>query len=298
MKILSYGATGSQGAPVARRLLENGHQVRVMLRHPDKAESLKTMGAEVVQGDLGDLPSVLQANRGIKAVFIMLPFGSGGNPVQMFQNALQAAKEAGVGYIVFNISGQTPKEPTGLPMLDYRIALEQMLGQSGIPSVILRPTAYMENLLGPWTLPTIQARDVVAYPVAANRPLSWVASEDVAALAVAALEHPQLAASVFDVGGPEALTGARIAESFSTALSRPIRYEAISPEAFGAMMAGIMGPEAGEATTKAYQVSEATPLEAMSINMQPVLEKLPVRLTTLESWVRQHAPAFSAAAKV
>ena len=298
MKILSYGATGSQGFPVAQGLLAKGHSVHVVVRHPEKAGSLKSMGASVFQGDLNDPQSLAAAHEGVEAVFLMLPFGSGGNPVAFMQNALEAAQAAKVGYIVFNVSGQTPPKPTGLPMLDYRIAVEGMLKSSGIPYVILRPTAYMENLLGPWTRPGIIERGVVAYPVSAHRPLSWVASADVGAAAVEALERPELIGSIFDVGGPEALTGEQIAAAFSTALGRPIRYEAISPEAFGKIMGQMMGPEAEAGTTAAYRASEAAPLNAMAIDMGAVYAQLPITPTTLEDWVRQHAPAFSTAMKV
>jgi uncharacterized protein YbjT (DUF2867 family) len=293
MKVLSYGATGSQGQPVAEQLLAKGHEVNVVVRHPERAEGLKAKGAKVFQGDLGNPESLKAAHEGVGAVFLMLPFSGGGNPVEYAHNAINTAKNAGVKFIVFNVSGQTPEQPTGMPMMDYRIAVEAALQGSGIPNVILRPTAYMENLLGPWTLPGIKAKDEVAYPVSSHRPLSWVAAEDVAKLAVAALERPELAGSVFKVGGPEALTGERIAESFSNALGRNISYRAISPREFGDMMGKIMGPEAGEGTTKAYEMSEAAPLDAMKIDMTEVLAKLPVQLTTLEGWARARKDLFA-----
>jgi uncharacterized protein YbjT (DUF2867 family) len=293
MKVLSYGATGAQGRPVAEQLLAKGHEVKIILRHPEGAESLKAKGANVFQGDLGNPDRLVAANEGVDAVFLMLPFSSGGNPVEYAHNAINAAKQAGVKFIVYNTSGQTPPEPTGMPMMDYRIAVEAALKQSGIPSVIIRPTAYMENFLGPWTLPGIKAKDEVAYPVAANRQTSWIAAQDVAKFVVAALEQPELAGQAFNVGGPEGLTGERVAESFSKALGRKITYRAITPRDFGDLMASIMGPEAGKATAKAYEAGEAAPLGAMKIDMTNVLTKLPVELTTLEQWVRARKDLFA-----
>lgn len=293
MKVLSYGATGAQGQPVAEQLLAKGHEVNVILRNPERAEGLRAKGAKVFQGDLGNAESLKAAHEGVDAVFLILPFSGGGNPVEYAHNAINAAKDAGVKFVVFNVSGQTPDTPTGMPMMDYRIAVKTALQQSGIPNVILRPTAYMENLFGPWTLPRIKNNDEVAYPVSSHRPISWVAAEDVAKLVVAALERPELAGSVFNVGGPEGLTGERIAESFSKALGRKISYRAISPREFGNIMAQVMGPQAGEEITKAYEMSEAAPLEAMKIDMTDVLSKLPVKLTTLEQWVRARKDLFA-----
>jgi uncharacterized protein YbjT (DUF2867 family) len=293
MRVLSYGATGAQGHPVAQQLLERGHDVHVIVRHPEKAAGLTAMGAKVFQGDLNDASSLEAAHEGVEAVFLMLPFSGGGNPLAQAAAAFEATRRAGVQKIVLNTSGQTPREPTGLPMMDYRIALEGMLRETGIPAVIVRPTAYMENFLGPWTLPGILEKNEVAYPVAANRPTSWIAAQDVARFVVAALEHTHLAGRAFDIGGPEALTGDRIASSFSEALGKSISYRAISPDAFADMMGAVMGPEAAEGIRVAYRAGEAAPLEAMKIDMQPVLRELPVQLTTLEEWVRRHADAFN-----
>ena len=292
--VLTYGAGGAQGAPVAHELLAQGYRVRALVRHPDHYRALAQAGAEVIAGDLADLASVQRATQGADKVFLMLPFSGGGNPLDYARNAIQAASEAGVKLLVLNTSGQTPRAPTGFPMMDYRIHLEAMLRGSGVPNIILRPTAYMENFLGPWVLPRLHAENVVAYPVGAQRRASWIAAADLGRLAVAALSRPELAGQAFDVGGPEALTGADIARSFSAGLGRQVRYEPISPEEFGAIMGRVMGPEAEAGIVAAYRAGEAAPLDAMVVQMQGVLDKLPVQQTTLERWVRDHAAVLTA----
>jgi uncharacterized protein YbjT (DUF2867 family) len=291
--ILTYGSTGSQGEPVARKLLEAGHQVRAVVRHTERASALQAKGAEIVQGDLSDLEGLKRASMGVDAVFLMFPFSAQGNPFELLGNALEAAKSAGVKFLVFNASGQAPDKPTGIPMLDFRIQLEEFIANCGIPNVILQPGAYMENFLGPWCLPSVQAHNTVAYPHRNEMRVSWIASEDLGSLAVAALERPELASQRFRLGGPEALDGAAIARAFSAGLGREIAYQAITPWAFGAAMAQIMGPEAGEGIRVAYGHSNAQPDDAMAVDMTGVLEKLPVKLTTLEDWVRSHRDAFA-----
>jgi len=197
-----------------------------------------------------------------------------------------------VKLLVLNTSGLTPKFETGLPMLDYRIHLEAILRASDVPNVILRPTAYLENLLGPWVLPRLQTEDVLAYPVEAERAVSWIAAHDLGRFAVAALERPDLAGQAFDLGGPQALRGAELAWTFSDALEREIQYEAISPEAFGAAMGRLMGPDAEAGIMAAYRTGAAAPPDAMVVGMEPVLAQLPVAQTMVEEWVRQHAAAF------
>ena len=66
-----FGATGAQGNPVARALLAGTFKVRAVTRNPasEKAQSLASLGAEVVKGDLNDAASVAAAVQGAYGVF-------------------------------------------------------------------------------------------------------------------------------------------------------------------------------------------------------------------------------------
>lgn len=275
--VLTYGSSGSQGEPLTRKLLEAGHALRAVVRHPERAAALQARGAEVVKGDLSDFESLNTASAGVDAVFLMMPFSAGGNPFELMGNALKAAKEGGAKLLVFNAGGHPPSAPTG------------------IPTIILRPGVYMENFLGPSCLPSIQHRDAVAYPHRSAMRVSWIASDDLGAFAVAALERPELAGQRLTLGVPEALDGPAIAHAFSAALGREITYDGISPAAFSATMVQILGPEVGEGIGIACGYSNAQPDDSMAVQMDSVLEQLPVRLTRLEDWVRQCRAAFTKA---
>ena len=66
-----FGATGAQGNPIARALLASTFKVRAVTRNPasEKAQALKSLGAEVVKGDLNDTASVAAAVKGAYGVF-------------------------------------------------------------------------------------------------------------------------------------------------------------------------------------------------------------------------------------
>lgn len=99
------------------------------------------------------------------------------------------------------------------------------------------------------------------------------------------------------VAGPERLDGDGMAASFGRGLGRAIRYEALTPTAFGAILGQLFGPGAGEAAERGYEAIARDPdLISPSVDMDAVLEILPVTLTPLEAWVRQHAHAFAPAA--
>ena len=63
-RILVTGGTGFTGGHLCKRLLKEGYQVRTIARMPDKAESLRQLGVEVVPGDIVDFETVLQGDRG------------------------------------------------------------------------------------------------------------------------------------------------------------------------------------------------------------------------------------------
>jgi uncharacterized protein YbjT (DUF2867 family) len=68
--ILLVGASGILGREVATLLLAQGQQVRLLVRTPAKVDDLKRAGAEVIQGDLIDPPSLRRACQGVDHVFV------------------------------------------------------------------------------------------------------------------------------------------------------------------------------------------------------------------------------------
>src|ERR1700738_778024 len=64
------GAVGGIGRNLTEFLLARGHKVRAMGRREDKrAEALRQLGAEVVEGDLTDLASMHRAIEGCKRIY-------------------------------------------------------------------------------------------------------------------------------------------------------------------------------------------------------------------------------------
>ena len=63
------GATGFIGARLTRRLLERGERVRCLVRAPERAEKLKALGAELVQGDVADKAAHLAGLRDVHLAF-------------------------------------------------------------------------------------------------------------------------------------------------------------------------------------------------------------------------------------
>jgi len=295
-KVLVYGATGSQGRAVVWKLLQNGHIPHVLTRHPQKAEAMQHAGAQIVIGDMNDYESLKVASAQMDAVALMIPaFIPDPSLVpNMANNAINAAKGAGVKLLVYNTSGTVINEMTHNPMFDMRLQLIHALQNSGVLYITIEPTVYMENLRGPWTLPALVASDVLQYPVAADLPLGWIATEDVGALIVAAAEHPELSRRCIPVSGIDNLTGPELAASFTRGLGRSISYRELPLPEFAAIIDQVMGAGVGQGASQAYKFqAENRDKLLMWFDMRPVLTILPIQMTSAENWAAKNAQAFS-----
>ena len=106
MKILITGITGRVGANVARKFLQNGHDVRGFVWPGDRqAEKMQSVGAEIVEGDLASSADVNAAAAGQEVILHLgAAFQAGGpfTPEQYMDtnvkgtfNVLQTSLELG-----------------------------------------------------------------------------------------------------------------------------------------------------------------------------------------------------------
>jgi UDP-glucose 4-epimerase len=112
MKILVTGATGKVGSRLAKRLAQQGHQVRALVRDPARAAQLLGSGTELAKGDLLDLESLAAAVRGVDAVVHCAAFFRGATAEQAHevndlgtQHLASAARNAAVKRFVFTSTG-------------------------------------------------------------------------------------------------------------------------------------------------------------------------------------------------
>jgi len=285
-KVLVYGATGAQGSPVVEQLLDAGRSVRAVTRDAARAQQWAAKGAEIAVADLGQPETLKAANDGVDLVVLQLPLQYDFALHEAYgRNAIDAAREAGVELLVFNTSAHVFPD-AGVHIYEVRQDVVDYLQDSGVPSVVLRPTFYMEILLGPWIRPGIVNDGVVAFPLPADFPMSWVSASEMAAYAVAALARPDLVGRTFDIGGPEALTGDAIAGHFSELLQNRVSYISIPPDDYEQALAPIFGPTV--AMEVASQVRYIIGTGDGTVDMNQTAAELSVQPVTLQHWLRTH----------
>jgi dihydroflavonol-4-reductase len=139
MKALVTGATGFVGAAVARALLREHWQVRVLARRGSDRRNLQGLDAEVFEGDLNDFDSLQRAAHGCDGLFhVAADYRLGArDPEELYRtnvegtrNVLNAAQRSGVRRIVYTGSVATIGIPAdGTPGTEQSAnSLENMIG--------------------------------------------------------------------------------------------------------------------------------------------------------------------------
>ena len=108
MRYAITGATGFVGGEVVRQLRNDGHEVRALVRDPDRAAALAGLGVELITGDLADLAALRRLTDGTDGLFHLAgwklsdlhPELAGPVNVEGTRNALTAARETGVPRVV------------------------------------------------------------------------------------------------------------------------------------------------------------------------------------------------------
>jgi NAD(P)H dehydrogenase (quinone) len=287
---LVYGAGGAQGGGVARTLVARGDRVRLLLRRAERNPLPGHASVEIAIGDFADKRSLLAASQGADGVSLVMPLIY--NQTQVVQwgcNAIDAAQEAGVPLLVFNTSSVVAAQTTGVVAIDIKVELEAYLARVALPSVVLRPTVYNGNLAAPWSAPAIVHQGVLAYPIPADRRVSWISWEELAAYTVAALDSPALAAHkpVFRVGGQHALTGPQLAAQLGEVIGKPLNYLPVPLDQFEAGLNASLGAPVGTEVARFYRwMNDPANGHPLDVDLAPARAALPVKQQTFADWAR------------
>jgi uncharacterized protein YbjT (DUF2867 family) len=268
LRVIVLGASADQGIPLVNALLRRGFVVTAGARRADAMESTPFPEIKVVHADITDAGTLERAFADQDALVMHLPFEfDRAKAAAMGATIAAGARKSRLRKIVFNTSCFVADHDLDLSAHDGRRDIEAALASTGVPCVFIEPTVFMNNIIRVWTKPSIINHGVFAYPAAPGLKISWIALEDVAEYMAAALETDRADGRHVAVGGPEALTGAEVAERLTTEIGRPIVFRSLDPADFAADMS--------ELVSGTRTVAPGTPYEGMAkfyayYNAQPV----------------------------
>ena len=283
--IAVFGATGAQGGPVVEALLRAGRPVRAVARNAERLTALARRGAQPAAADLGDARAVRTALDGVAGAFVHLPFMPVPELIERWSTVVaQAVLDSSVP-AVFTLSGPPSSTPIGVPSFDTKALAKRILVDAGVPLVGLEPTGYLGNLSAFFSAPSVVNADELRYPLPATHRQPWISVEDQAAIAVAALERPDLRGRWFRIG--QQLTGPEIAEAVGQARGRPVRYVPLDPEEFGRSLAPVMGEPIGAALAADYRaLGERRSELALDTDTHEIQRELGLAATPVVDWAR------------
>jgi uncharacterized protein YbjT (DUF2867 family) len=288
-RILVIGATGLIGLPVARRLLADGHQVRLLVRDTGRARQRLGKGFEYVEGSVTDTDAVDRAVHGMNGVHLSLGVEDPAQLEAVEHRGTAAVAAAAARHGLERISyltGSLVRVDYGPKIAEHRakLAAEQAIEGSGVPWTFFRPT-YFTN-----TLPRhVQGRFVVKLG-RQRQVLHPVCAEDFAAQVARAFVTPAAANRDFYIHGPQALTLRSALGIYQQTVVPDRRMITVPLPVMSAMdrlfMGGKLAPN--------LQIMDLLARLGEQGDPGPANELLGAPATTVEAWCRGQIPASGA----
>ena len=228
--VLVLGATGQQGGLVAKALKADGWDVRALVRDPavGKARTLAATGIETLRGDLGDAASLRAALDRAYGVFSVQPSSGQGaaygvsdeDEVRYGTGVATLAAEAGVQHFVYSSANAAGPGKSGMGHFDTKGVIEDHVRSLGMPSTVIRPSAFMEILL----LPSLLDAGRLSFFMRPEQAMQFIAVEDIGKVVARIFAgHGTFQGRTIEIAG-DTLTGTAVAEKMSRAAGRPITY--------------------------------------------------------------------------
>lgn len=232
-KLVVTGASGHLGRRVVELLAGKGaNNLIAATRTPDKLAGLS--GVEVRRADFSDPASLDAAFAGADRVLVISTdrIDVPGLRIQQHRAAVEAARRAGVKRILY--TSMLNPDRSFIPFAPDHLETERAIEESGLEFTILRVSWYAEGLLGSLAGPLATGK---WHSAAGNGRISYVAREDVARAAAAALASSGGANERLDITGAELLTISEIAKIASEVTGKSIEVMPISNEALEKQLA-------------------------------------------------------------
>lgn len=225
-KILITGGTGTVGSLTIQSILAKNADVklRAFVRNPEKAENLKNLGIELVQGDFENQAALNKAAEGMDSVFSLTVASP--TAVEEGKAITLAAKNAGVKHIVRNSAiGAAPDAPTENGKMHF--ATDEDIKASGLTYTIFRPHFFMQNLF--FAAPTIKEQGAMYWGMGEGK-MGIVDVRDMADSYAEVLVNGGHENKIYTPTGPESIDFHTMAKLISDGIGKEVKYIAVTPE--------------------------------------------------------------------
>ena len=206
-RVLVTGATGFVGRRLVPALVEAGHEVRAMTRHPETYDA----PGEAVHGDVHDPGTLDTALAEVEIAYYLVHSLDDADFERKDAEAARAfglaAGGAGVRQIVY-LGGLGSDDQELSPHLRSRREVEGLLAAGGVPVTVLRSAIVVGAGGISWeiTRQLIKNLPAMIVPRWATTRTQPIAVDDVVRYLVGVADNEAAFARVFEIGGPDQLT--------------------------------------------------------------------------------------------
>ena len=219
--ILVTGATGYVGGRLLKALENRGRRVRCMARRPEFLLPRVAPSTEVVPGDALDRNSLDGALQGVTTAYYLIhSMGSARSFEEEDRRAArnfgEAAAAAGVERIVY-LGGLGNEREALSAHLRSRQEVGEILRASGVPVTEFRASIVIGSgsLSFEMIRSLVERLPVMITPKWVSVPAQPIAVEDLVAYLTAALDIPDRASRVFEIGGADRVSYADIMRAYA-----------------------------------------------------------------------------------
>lgn len=231
MRVLVTGGTGTVGSQVVKALLARGVDVSILTRDPAKARVPD--GVTVVGGNLTEIQTIKTVFRDVDGVFLLNVVG----PTESQEALLSLTAMRGSDAHVVYLSVHHADRAAYLPHFGAKVGVEAGLKASGLKYTVLRPDNFFQNDY--WFKDVLLQYGVYPQPLG-QVGTSRVDVRDIADAAAIAFTSGGHDGQIYDLVGPEVVTGPSTAAVWSEVLNKPIAYGGDDMDAWEAQAASMM----------------------------------------------------------
>ncbi|WP_433832377.1 SDR family oxidoreductase [Flavobacterium anhuiense] len=236
MKIIITGSLGNISKPLAKALLNEGHQITVIASSTERKSEIENLGAQAAIGSVNDVTFLTETFTGADAVYCMIPRANYFDPnldLDAFthtigNNYAEAIAKSGVKRVVF-LSSIGAHLEKGSGIIQRYNEIEAVLNKlSDVSITFMRPTSFHYNLLAYITM--IKNQGFIAANYGADQLIPWVSPKDIAEAIAEELITPLDGKKIRYVASEE-LSGDQTAEILGEAIGNPdLKWKLTSDE--------------------------------------------------------------------
>nr|YP_011007647.1 hypothetical protein V2497_pgp013 [Syringoderma abyssicola]WAM65076.1 hypothetical protein [Syringoderma abyssicola] len=207
MTLLILGGTGTLGRQIVRKALENGFQVRCIVRNKRAANFLKEWGAELVYGDLTFPETLPLSFQGVTAIIDASTTKSEDNTelinVDWYGKLIlmELSKYVRVQRFIF-LSILNSENYPYITLMQMKFGIEKLLKNSGIPFTIFKYAGFFQALISQYAIPILEQKPLL---ITLESPtISYIDTQDAAFFCIKSLSIKETKNKILYTGSSQA----------------------------------------------------------------------------------------------